>query len=117
MLKFRKRISGEKGFTLVEVMIVVIILAILGGIALVSFGGLDKQAKDARVQADMRAIATALKGYKAMTGAFPTSAEGLTILTTTTAGPPSFTALIDSIPNDTYAAAPYTYVGCDIDPA
>ena len=114
MLRLRKRMSDEKGFTLVEVMIVVIILAILGGIAMLSFGGLDKQAKDARVMADMRVIATALKGYKAATGAFPTTLEGLAILTTTLA---PYTALIDSIPDDPYAAVTikYGYDG-DTDP-
>ena len=109
MLKLWKRISGEKGFTLVEVMIVVIILAILGGIALFSFGGLDTQAKNVRVQADMSTIATSLKGYKAMTGLWPTTLQGLAVLTTTAA---PYTALIDSIPNDPWAATgtSYTYI-------
>jgi general secretion pathway protein G len=105
MLKLMKRNSNEQGFTLVEVMIVVIILAILAGVAMVSFGGLDKQAKDARARADMRAIATALKGYKAMTGSWPAA---LTPDLTTTVAP--YTALIDSIPNDPWSPAnPYTY--------
>jgi general secretion pathway protein G len=114
MLKLRKRISGEKGFTLVEVMIVVIILAILGGVALVSFGGLDKQAKDARVQADFRAIATALKGYKAMTGAWPLQGDPFDTILTTTTG--TYTALLDNMPDDPYAAAgtKYTYTNPDL---
>jgi general secretion pathway protein G len=108
MLKRRKMISSEKGFTLVEVMIVVIILAILGGIAMVSFGGLDAQAKNARAQADMRVIATALKGFRSETGVWPTAIQGLAVLSNTVA---PYTALIDSIPDDPWAAAgtKYTY--------
>jgi prepilin-type N-terminal cleavage/methylation domain len=99
-----KRNSNEQGFTLVEVMIVVIILAILAGIAMFSFGGFDVRAKNARAQADINTIATALKGYKALTGAWPAALADLT----TTAG--TYTALIDSIPDDPWANPVATYV-------
>ncbi|HBE77782.1 MAG TPA: hypothetical protein DDW65_08350 [Firmicutes bacterium] len=108
MMNLRKRISGEHGFTLIEVMIVVIILAVLSGIALISFGGLDTQAKDARVQADFRTIATALKAYKALStlNAFPTDAAGLNALTTDDG---DYHALLDTVPIDPYTKAAYTY--------
>ena len=109
MLKLMKRILKDDGFTLIEVMIVVIILTILGGIALISFGGLQQQAQTARVQADFRVIATALMGFKAMTGAWPTTVQGLAILPTNVG---TYQALINSIPNDPFTTppAPYGYV-------
>ncbi len=113
MSKLRRMLFNEDGFTLIEVIIVVIILAVLSGVALISFGGLDTQAKDARVQADFRTIATALKAFNALTGAFPTTAQGLTILTTNSG---SYTALLDVVPIDPYTNAAYTYDG-DTDPA
>lgn len=105
MMKFLKRFSGEKGFTLIEIMIVVIILAILSGVALISFGGLDTQAKDARVQADMRTIATALKAFKALdaSAAFPATLAALK------SDSGNYHALLDSVPNDPYTNAPYGY--------
>ncbi len=100
MLKLMK---SEAGFTLIEIVFVVIILAILAGVALLSFGGLDTQAKDSRVQADFRTIATAIKAYKAITGSFPANLNALTV----DAAP--YSAVLDSVPIDPYTAAAYTY--------
>lgn len=99
-----KILKSEAGFTLIEVVFVVIILAILAGVALMSFGGLDTQAKDAVVQADFRTIATALKVYKAQTGAFPATILALT------ADAGSYTAVMDAPePTDPYSGAAYGY--------
>ena len=100
MLKIMK---SEAGFTLIEIVFVVIILAILAGVALISFGGLDTQAKDSRVQADYRTLATALKAYKALTGAFPASLNDLL-----TANAP-YQPLLDEVPIDPYTNAIYGY--------
>lgn len=110
MLKLMK---SEAGFTLIEIVFVVIILAILAGVALISFGGMDTQAKDSVVQADFRTLSTVLKAYNAQMDVFPTTAEGLDHLTTDHA---PYEAMLDSVPNDPYTGAPYIYDG-DTDPA
>jgi len=96
-----KKFKSEAGFTLIEIVFVVIILAILAGVALLSFGGLDTKAKDSVVEADFRTLATALKVYKAQAGEFPTDVEGLAKLTTDDAAL-NYIAVLDSVPDDPY---------------
>lgn len=55
-------IEGEsKGFTLVELLIVVAIIAVLAVIGIIVFGNVQKGARDARRKADINAIASALE--------------------------------------------------------
>ncbi len=53
----------EKGFTLVELMIVIIILAVLTGIAIPSYMTLRNRAREAATESEMKNIATALELY------------------------------------------------------
>ncbi|MDD2400723.1 MAG: prepilin-type N-terminal cleavage/methylation domain-containing protein [Clostridia bacterium] len=61
MLKyFRKTLMNRKGFTFIELMIVVVILGVLSGIAIMTYGGESKdKAKVAKVKADLRIIESA----------------------------------------------------------
>lgn len=70
-----------KGFTLIELMLVVIIIGALVAMAMPRFTGRGEQARIAAAQADIQAnIATALKLYELDNGAFPGSEEGLNAL-------------------------------------
>jgi general secretion pathway protein G len=70
----------QSGFTLIEIMVVVVILAVLG--ALVVPNILDKvdQARVTRAQADIRAIGTALDLYRLDNFKYPTTEQGLQAL-------------------------------------
>ena len=72
--------KAHSGFTLIEIMVVVVILAVLG--ALVVPNILDKvdQARVTRAQADIRAIGTALDLYRLDNFKYPTTEQGLQAL-------------------------------------
>jgi general secretion pathway protein G len=68
------------GFTLLEIMIVVTIIALLLGIAINKIGGNVEYAKDVKVTADIQGINTQLKLYESMNGFYPTTEQGLQAL-------------------------------------
>ena len=74
--------SIRKGFTLIELMVVVVILGILATMVVPKVMSKPEQARRTKAAVDIRSIQTALNLFKADTGRFPTTAEGLQALVT-----------------------------------
>lgn len=71
----------KRGFTLIEIMLVVIIIGALVAMVMPRLTGRGEQARVSAAKADIYAnIATALKLYELDNGAFPTTEEGLNAL-------------------------------------
>ena len=68
------------GFTLLEIMLVVTIIALLLGTAIYKLSGNVEYARHTRIAADVQGISTQLKLYESMNGFFPTSEQGLQAL-------------------------------------
>jgi len=88
---------SKKGFTLVELMIVVVILGILVAIAVPIFGAVTKNAKKKSCLSNMRVIKGNMETY-AMTGASDGSGDQVSFATGTTnlgAGTSNFIKLFD----------------------
>jgi type II secretion system protein G len=66
--------EAERGFTLIELMIVVAIIAILAGILIPNFVNARAQAQTAACESNLRSIATALELYYADNQVYPTAA-------------------------------------------
>ena len=68
---------GTKGFTLIELMLVVIIIGALVAMVMPRLAGRSEQAKVSAAKADiMTNIATGLRLYELDNGQYPTSSEG-----------------------------------------
>jgi prepilin-type N-terminal cleavage/methylation domain-containing protein len=65
------RHKGDSGFTLFELLIVIIILAILAGMVVYSVGTSNTNALTSACQSDAKAFGTALEEYKSAVGTFP----------------------------------------------
>jgi general secretion pathway protein G len=71
----------RKGFTLIELMLVVIIIGALVAMVMPRLSGRGEQARSAAAKADIQAnIATGLKLYELDNGNFPSTEEGLNAL-------------------------------------
>ncbi len=58
-------------FTLVELLLVIVIIAILAGIAIPVVGGMNRKGKETKARAEINAIITAIKQYEADYGTLP----------------------------------------------
>ena len=83
----RKNRRNQGGFTLIEIMVVVIILGILAAIVAPNVIGRIDDAQISRVQQDLRGIENALKFYRLDNFAYPTSEQGLDALVSKPADP------------------------------
>ena len=79
MLNAERRARG-KGFTLIELMIVVVILGLLATIIMPRILNRPEQARRMKAKIDIRNIESALALFKTDTGRFPTTSEGLEAL-------------------------------------
>ena len=79
MKENRQRLQ-KAGFTLIELMIVVVILGLLATIVMPRILDRPEQARRMKAKVDIRHIKTVLALFKTDTGRFPTTSEGLEVL-------------------------------------
>jgi general secretion pathway protein G len=72
----------QKGFTLIELMVVIVILSVLAVWVAPKIMGRPDQAKQVKARVDIQGYETALKLYKLDNGAYPTTEQGLDALVT-----------------------------------
>lgn len=78
----------NSGFTLVEIMVVVVILGILGAIIFPKIMSRPEQARIVKVKQDISYIQSALDLYKLDNGFYPSTDQGLQALVTQPSTPP-----------------------------
>jgi prepilin-type N-terminal cleavage/methylation domain-containing protein len=67
MLKYK----SQKGFTIVELLIVIVVIGILAALVLNTFSGVQKRARDTQRQTDVNSISTQLEVYYNDNGGYP----------------------------------------------
>jgi general secretion pathway protein G len=78
--------SWEQGFTLIELMVVILIIGLLATIVVQNLRGATDKAKRVKAQADIAQIKSGLDRYYLDAGSYPTSDQGLSALVATPTG-------------------------------
>lgn len=71
--------EDHHGFTIVELLIVIVVIAILAAISIVAYTGIQNRAYNTTIQSDLKNIATKIEMYHAREGVYPatTGSNGL----------------------------------------
>jgi len=80
VLRIPRALRGNSGFSLIELMVVVIILGILAMYIGPKLMGRTEQAKEVQTRVQIEGLETALKLYKLDNGVYPTTEQGLQAL-------------------------------------
>jgi prepilin-type N-terminal cleavage/methylation domain-containing protein len=103
----RKAGSQQHGFTIVELLVVIVVIGILAAITIVSYTGISQKAVLASLQSDLSTSAQRLKMYQVEHGAYPQSLDGSNCPT----GPADTQYCLKPSPGNTFAyssSSPYT---------
>lgn len=108
------KVKKQSGFSLIEIMVVVVIIGMLAGIVGPSVMGALGDSNKSKVKADISNLQTALKLYKLHNFRFPSSEQGLEALVTKPSSAPEpknyqTGGYMDKLPMDPWGEA-YLYV-------
>lgn len=62
---------SNKGFTIVELLVVIVVVAILAAIAIVSYNGITRSAEETALKSNLRSAATKVTLHKSQSGSYP----------------------------------------------
>ena len=70
--------KADPAFTIVELLIVIVVIAILAAITVVAYNGISNRAKESSLKSDLKNAVTQLELYKVDEGVYPSDATALT---------------------------------------
>lgn len=86
------------GFTIVELLVIIVIIAILVAITIVSYSAVTRNSREQALTADLQTTSSELQKYKSQKGSYPTASEfNASIKKATTAGSTTYTYTVDPI--------------------
>ena len=83
------KLKNQKGFTIVELLIVIVVIGILAAITIVAFNGVQNRGKASSAQSAANAVVKKLEAWNSVQGSYPTYCQFVTNTTNATGGPPT----------------------------
>jgi general secretion pathway protein G len=101
-----------RGFTLIELMVVLVIMGVLAALIVPNILGRTDEARETAAKTDIATLMQALKLYKLDNGMYPTQEQGLQALVVKPSTPPiptNWKPYLDKLPTDPWGR-PYQYL-------
>ncbi len=95
--------QGPNAFTLIEILIVVVLMAVLAATIIPQFADSTTDAKTSAMDFNLRSLRSQIGVYKAQNGVFPTTLSDLAVVS-----PADFGPLIDAVPEN-----PFTFTSTE----
>lgn len=111
----------RRGFTLVELLVVIVVLAVLAAIVLPKFMNSSQRSKESALKSDLKLLRNAVNLFFTDTGAYPKTLSDLTATSAPAKGMDSAGAdktitasdwhgpYLDAVPNDPVSGSAFTY--------
>lgn len=105
-------LSEKVGFTLLELLVVISIIAILITVGLTSFSTAQKKGRDAKRKSDIKEIQNAMEQYYSICGyQYPSIPVGSTFYSSINCSSPAI-SIMPTVPTDPRATPAYTCTSC-----
>jgi general secretion pathway protein G len=75
--KNMKKMKNKKGFTLVELLVVMTIIMVLTVVGMINYGNANKKSRDAKRKSDLESVRVALEMYRQDNGSYPADEDVL----------------------------------------
>ena len=103
---------NNKGFTIVELLIVIVVIAILAAISIVAYNGIQNRGRDSQRQSDFATLEKALKMYRIDNSGFPRCAStGVFVSGTDPAATCTLSAMVAQLVPKYISVAPQDPIG------
>ncbi len=94
-----KRVAAKKGFTLMEILVAIAIIAILTAIGIVSYTSINRNARNAKRKSDIEQVRSALELYRTEIGHYPGDGSSV-LISDLLANDAELQTYLSSVPED-----------------
>jgi prepilin-type N-terminal cleavage/methylation domain-containing protein len=71
LMPMSKKTVGQRGFTIVELLVVIVVIAVLATLPVAAYSGMQQRTRDTQRVSDMKTIVKGLEMYKTLNGSYP----------------------------------------------